>query len=116
MTKEELKVKVDKQQSIINDANSAQIGSSGYSAQIGSSGNSAQIDSTGEDSIIMCAGSGSRAKAKLGSWITLAEWKWNDKKNRNVPICVKTEYVDGNNIKADTWYQLKNGEFVEVTE
>ena len=85
-------------------------------AQIGSSGNSAKIDSTGKDSIIMCAGSGSRAKAKLGSWITLAEWKLNDENNRNVPVCVKTEYVDGNNIKADTWYQLKNGKFVEVTE
>ena len=94
----------------------AKIGSSGDSAKIGSSGDYAKIDSTGEDSIIMCAGSGSRAKAKLGSWITLAEWKWSDEKNRNVPICVKTEYVDGNNIKADTWYQLKNGEFVEVTE
>ena len=95
---------------------SAKIGSSGDYAQIGSSGDYAKIDSTGEDSIIMCAGSGSRVKAKLGSWITLAEWKWSDEKNRNVPICVKTEYVDGNNVKDDTWYQLKNGEFVEVTE
>ena len=94
----------------------AQIGSSGYYAQIGSSGNYAQIDSTGEDSVIMCAGNSSIAKAKVGSWITLSEWKWSDEKNRNVPICVKTEYVDGNNIKADTWYQLKNGNFVEVNE
>ena len=94
----------------------AQIGSSGDSAQIGSSGDYAQIDSTGDDSVVMCAGNKSRAKAKVGSWITLAEWKWNDKKNRNVPICVKTEYVDGEKIKADTWYQLKNGKFVEVTE
>lgn len=82
--------------------------------QIGSSGDYAQIDSTGEDSVIMCAGNKSKAKAKIGSWITLAEWEWNDKKNRYVPICVKTEYVDGKNIKADTWYQLKNGKFVEV--
>ena len=95
---------------------SAKIGSSGYSAQIGSSGDYAQIDSTGEDSVIMCAGKESKAKAKAGSWITLSEWKWNDKKNRYVPVCVKTEYVDGNNIKADTWYQLQNGEFVEVTK
>ena len=94
----------------------AQIGSSGDSAQIGSSGDSAKIDSTGEYSVIMCAGNNSKAKAKVGSWITLAEWKWNNKKNRNVPTCVKTEYVDGENIKADTWYQLKNGNFVEVTE
>ncbi len=104
---------------------SAQIGSSGYSAQIGSSGDSAQIgssgdyakiDSTGEDSVIMCAGNSSRAKAKVGSWITLTEWKWSYEKKRDVPVCVKTEYVDGDNIKADTWYQLKNRKFVEVTE
>ena len=94
----------------------AKIGSSGDSAQIGSSGDSAKIYSTGEDSVIMCAGKESKAKAKVGSWITLSEWEWNDKKNRYVPVCVKTEYVDGNNIKADTWYKLKNGEFVEVTE
>lgn len=77
---------------------------------------SGKIDSTGEDSVIMCAGNSSRAKAKVGSWITLAEWKWSDEKKRYVPVCVKTEYVDGDNIKADTWYQLKNRKFVEVTE
>ena len=99
-----------------NGGYSAQIGSSGDYAKIGSSGYSAKIDSTGEDSVIMCAGKESIAKAKVGSWITLSEWEWNDKKNRYVPVCVKTEYVDGNNIKADTWYQLKNGEFVEVTD
>lgn len=48
--------------------------------QIGSSGYSAKIDSTGEDSVIMCAGNSSIAKAKVGSWITLAEWKWSDEK------------------------------------
>ena len=93
-----------------------QIGSSGDYAQIGSSGDYAQIDSTGEDSVIMCAGNSSIAKAKVGSWITLAEWKWSDEKKRDVPVCVKTEYVDGENIKADTWYQLKNGKFFEVNE
>ena len=94
----------------------AQIGSSGDYAKIGSSGDYAKIDSTGEDSVVMCAGNKSIAKATVGSWITLAEWKWNDKKKRNVPVCVKTEYVDGKRIKADTWYQLKNGKFVEVNE
>ena len=99
-----------------SSGDSAQIGSSGYSAQIGSSGDYAKIGSTGEDSVIMCAGNSSRVKAKVGSWITLAEWKWSDEKNHTVPVCVKTEYVDGENIKADTWYQLKNGKFVEVEE
>ena len=81
---------------------------------LNSSGDYAKIDSTGEDSVIMCAGNKSKSKAKVGSWITLAEWKWSDEKNHDVPVCVKTEYVDGDNIKADTWYQLKNGKFVEV--
>ena len=99
-----------------SSGDSAQIGSSGDYAKIGSSGDYAKIDSTGEDSVIMCAGNSSIAKAKVGSWITLAEWKWSDEKNHNVPVCVKTEYVDGENIKADTWYQLKNGKFVEVNE
>lgn len=62
----------------------------------------------------MCAGNNSRVKATVGSWITLAEWVWNDEKKRNVPICVKTEYVDGERIKTDTWYKLENGAFVEV--
>lgn len=53
--------------------------------QIGSSGYSAKIDSTGEDSVIMCAGNSSIAKAKVGSWITLAEWKWSDEKKRDFP-------------------------------
>ena len=99
-----------------SSGDSAQIGSSGYSAKIGSSGDYAKIDSTGEDSVIMCAGNSSKAKAKVGSWITLAEWEWSDEKKHNVPIFVKTEYVDGENIKADTWYQLKNRKFVEVNE
>ena len=94
----------------------AKIGSSGDYAKIGSSGDYAKIDSTGEDSVIMCAGNNSKAKAKIGSWITLAEWKWSNEKNRYVPVCVKTEYVDGEKIKADTWYNLENGKFVEVNE
>ena len=54
-------------------------------------------------------------KASVGCWITLAEWKYDGEKDRNVPACVKTEYVDGERIKADTPYTLKDGTFVEVT-
>ena len=99
-----------------SSGNYAKIGSSGDFAQIGSSGNSAQINSTGEDAVIMCAGSRSKAKGKKGSWITLAEWVKDEEKGRYVPVCVKTERVDGEKIKEDTYYTLKNGEFVEVEE
>ena len=90
----------------------AQISSSGNYAKINSSGSFAQIESTGETSVICCAGSHSIAKAKKGSWITLAEWKYSEK-GCNIPVCVKTEYVDGEHIKEDTWYKLVDGEFKE---
>ena len=99
-----------------SSGNSAQIGSSGNSAKIGSSGDYAKINSTGEDAVIMCAGRKSKAKGKKGSWITLAEWVKDEEKGRYVPICVKTERVDGEKIKENTYYTLKNGEFVEVEE
>lgn len=84
----------------------------GDCAQIGSSGDCAQIDSSGQNSVVMCAGYDSKAKAAIGSWTTLTEWKsigdiWK-------PICVKTEQVDGNRIKADTYYKLIDGKFEEV--
>ena len=97
-----------------SSGDSAQIGSSGYSAKIGSSGDYAQIESTGEHSVVMAAGRNSIAKAKIGSWITLAEWKYKD--GVWAPICVKTEQVDGERIKADTFYKLIDGEFKEVEE
>ena len=96
-----------------NGGDSAQIDSSGDYAQIGSSGDYAKIGSTGEDSVICCAGVNSIVQAKQGSWITLAEWVFDDAKDRYVPKCVKTEFVDGKRIKADTWYKLVDGEFEE---
>ena len=97
-----------------SSGDSAKIGSSGDYAKIGSGGYYAQIESTGEYSVICCAGNNSIAKAKKGSWITLSEWKYSKEKKRNIPICVKTEYVDGERIKEDTWYRLVDGEFREV--
>ena len=97
-----------------SSGNYAKIGSSGDGAQIGSSGDGAQIDSTGEGCVIMCAGINSVAKASKGSWITLSEWSYSDKKQRYIPVCVKTEFVDGEKIKADTYYKLAGGVFKEI--
>ncbi|MCU6720742.1 hypothetical protein OCV67_12525 [Porcipelethomonas ammoniilytica] len=97
-----------------SSGDSAQIGSSGDSARIGSSGNFAKIGSSGKDCVICCAGHNSVVKAKKGSWITLAEWEYSEEKERYIPKCVKTEFVDGERIKEDTLYKLIDGEFVEV--
>ena len=97
-----------------SSGNGAKIGSSGNGAKIGSSGYGAKIDSTGEGCVIMCAGINSVAKASKGSWITLSEWSYSDKKQRYIPVCVKTEFVDGEKIKADTYYKLDGGVFKEM--
>lgn len=89
----------------VKEGNDKSESSSGYGAKIGSSG---------YDSVIMCAGNGGVVKAKVGSWFTLSEWATVDGVYK--PVCVKTAYVDGETIKADTWYALKGGEFVEVSE
>ena len=99
----------------------AKIGSSGYYARIGSSGDYARITSKGKHSVVMAAGYQPQAKAKKGSWITLAEWvRTGDKDEKGfciwVPKCVKTEYVDGERIKEDIFYELVDGEFKEVEE
>lgn len=89
--------------------------------KICSSGDSAKITSDGKNSVVMAAGYGSMAKAKIGSWITLAEWIRTNNKNEKgnyiwIPKCVKTEYVDGEKIKEDTFYKLVDGEFKEVED
>ena len=64
----------------------------------GSSGDSAQIGSSGYYAVVMCAGNGSIAKAKKGSWITLAEWKENAE-GKWIPVNVVTVQVDGEKSK-----------------
>ena len=87
--------------------------SSGNYAKIGSSGDDAKIGSSGKNSVVMCAGNNSIAKAKIGSWITLAEWERDDNGDW-IPINVVTKRVDGVEIKEDTYYKLVNGVFTEV--
>ena len=120
-TLEKTKYNADSKEDLLNDneCDSAKIGSSGDSAKIGSSGDYAQIVSEGKNSVVMAAGYNSIAKAKVGSWITLAEWVQTNERYKNgniiwIPKLVKTEYVDGERIKEDTFYKLKNGEFKEV--
>ena len=93
----------------------AQLASSGDRAQLASSGNGAIIKSTGKNSVIVCSGYDNKASAKKGSWITLTEWKQNEEEDW-IPVCVKTEQVDGVRIKEDVLYTIKNGEFVEAEE
>ena len=67
----------------------------------------------GKDSIAIVTGYDSKAKGALGCWIVLTERVgWN---GNGYPIKeVKAFLVDGEIIKADTFYKLIDGEAVEV--
>ena len=77
------------------------------------SGYSSAAATSGDSSIAAAIGRNSKAKSTIGNWIVLAEYgEWNGK---TYPVlCVKCGKIDGVSLKPDTWYRLKNGEFVEV--
>ena len=66
----------------------------------------------GKESIALATGIDSKAKGKIGCFIVLAEWK--EINNEYHIVDVKSAKVDGENIKEDTFYMLKDGKFVEV--
>ena len=64
----------------------------------------------GGESSLMCVRNGT-AKGGKNSVIVLTEWEWSGEEY--IPVAVKAEVVDGERIKADVFYRLENGEFVE---
>lgn len=84
---------------------------SGDSSSQAASGDSSRQETTGKNCVMMSAGNEGQAKGKIGSWIVLTEWK--SRGNEIIPTVV-AKRIDGTEVKEDTWYTLKNGEFVEV--
>ena len=83
--------------------------SAGRSGSAVSRGKSA-VEANG---VAVARGNGNRVKGGIGSVLVLVEENKNDCEIRHW----KAEVVDGERIKADTWYQLdENGEFQEVKE
>ena len=66
----------------------------------------------GKESVAISLGIEGKAKGNLGSWIVLAEWELQSEEWHR--INVKSFKVDGERIKADTFYILKHGEAVKV--
>ena len=50
------------------------------------------------------------AKGAIGSYLVLSEWADGEM------IGAKMAVIDGERIKADTWYKLIGGEFAEVMD
>ena len=95
--------------------NAAASGWSGNAAASGergcavSSGKYGSAEANGKQCIAVAFGEQGRARGKIGNWIVVAEYG----SDREI-IEPKIAVVDGENIKQDTWYTVKNGEFVEV--
>ena len=65
----------------------------------------------GAENIAVVTGYGSKAKGAVGCWLVLTE---RDEKMHI--LGVQAVCVDGETIKADTFYMLKNGAIIEVDE
>ena len=105
---------------------SSATGSCGASSATGSCGASSATGYKGassadhKDAVAVAWGYHGRAKGVLGSHLVLADWEGNDRWYWKPEYWelkgAKMVQVDGNNIKPDTWYTMKNGEIVEWDE
>ena len=85
----------------------------GYFSSASATGNFSSA-SAGNGSVAVSVGMHSRVKGALGAFIVLTEGHANKSNGQCKIDRVKCAKVDGNKIKADVWYTLQNGEFVEA--
>ena len=85
----------------------------GYLGAASATGYLGAASATGKAGVALAAGYECKAMGALGCAICCVErGEWD---GETYPIvAVKAAIVDGEKIKADTWYRLQNGEFVEV--
>ena len=116
---------------VATSGNYSQVATSGNDSQVATSGNDSQVATSGDDSKVATSGDNSRValygdnnvganigvdgiiKGKIGSWITLAEYEYDNFGNY-ICVCVKSAKIDGVKLKENVFYKLINGEFVEV--
>ena len=87
----------------------------GWRGAASATGERGAASATGEESVAAALGISCKAKGSLGCWLVLAEWAQDDEYNwhRTDVQCFK---VDGETIKPNIWYKLKNGKIVEASE
>ena len=84
----------------------------GYRSTATNTGDYSAATVDGKESVAISLGASGHAKGAIGCWIVLAEW---DTESRH-RINVKSFYVDGEKVKANTFYILRNGELVEYSD
>ena len=95
--------------------NAAASGDSGNAAASGDSGTAVvtgfagRATALGEQCLAVAWGEDSLARGTVGNWIVVSE-----RDDDGNIIDVKIAKVDGDTVKADTWYKLVNGEIMEA--
>ena len=91
-----------------NNTEPGKIATAGDSGAATSRGKS----SSGENGLSVARGNGVKVKGGIGAVLVIAEEKED---SFDIKDWLAVE-VDGVNVKADTWYELKNGELTECKE
>ena len=81
----------------------------GYQSAATNTGNQSAAEVSGKGSVAISTGYCGKVRGALGRAIVSVE---RDDNMNLVSIC--SEIVDGEHIKPDVWYMVKNGDFVEV--
>lgn len=87
----------------------------GYRSVSVNTGNCGTASTDGSESFAITTGYMGKVKGAIGCWIACAEWAY-DGIGSWFPADFKAVRVDGEKIKADTWYRLEEGKFIEVEE
>ncbi len=78
-------------------------------------GDQSAAEVSGRDSVAIATGRESKVRGAIGCAIVCAErGEWNGETYPLLAIC--SAIVDGEKIKANTWYTVKNGEFTEADD
>jgi hypothetical protein len=86
---------------------------SGDKSVASSSGDSSVASNSGDNGVSLSWGIEGRVSGSIGTTLVCAEWKPCDD-GKWEKVGAKMVVVDGKKIKANTFYQLKNGKLVEV--
>lgn len=101
---------------IVTTESSNRIVANGEFSNVTALGYNSRAVANGKNSIIVHIGRDGMAKGVKGTWITLAEYRRDEKLHNYIPIYVKSFKVDGKKIKENTFYKLENKKLVEVKE
>jgi hypothetical protein len=85
----------------------------GYQSAATNTGYQSAATVEGKESVAVSLGIEGKAKAKIGCFIVLAEWK-EDKNSEWHRTDVQSFLVDGKTVKEDIFYSLKKGKLIEV--